>query len=155
MSETDQEKEDPHTTLTQEELTKSFYRFEESIRLHEEKSLAAYEEEEEEVINFPTHFSDGDKLDEEMQTILDDVDPIDPRTMDDSVMAEKIHNLVKRTLNECSQQDSDQSNEEPITLENGNRPPTSRLPSVEPTTPIAKSTLRFKDPNGDLFIFRI
>ena len=59
MSETDQEKEDPHATLTQEELKKAFYRFEESIRLHEEKSLAASEEEEEEVINFPTHFSDG------------------------------------------------------------------------------------------------
>ena len=75
-----------------------------------------------------------------METILDDMDPIDPRTMDDSVMAERIYNLVRRTLNECSQQGSDQSDEEPITLENGNRPPTSRLPSVEPTTPIAKST---------------
>ena len=87
------EKEDPHTTLTQEGLKRSFYRFEESIRLYEEKSLAASEEEEE-VINFPTHISDGDRVNEEMQTILDDMDPIDPMTIDDSVMAERIHNLV-------------------------------------------------------------
>ena len=85
MSETDQDKGDPHTTLTQEELKRSFYRFEESIRLHEEKSLAASEEEEE-VINFPTHFSDGNRVDEEIQTILDEMDPIDPMTMDDSVI---------------------------------------------------------------------
>ena len=101
VSKTDQEKEDPDTTLTQEELQKSCYRFEESIRLHEEKSLAASEEEKE-VINFPTYFSDGDKVDEQIQTILDDMDAIDPLIMDDTIMAERIHNLVRRSLNECS-----------------------------------------------------
>ena len=101
---------DPHTTLTQEELQKFCNRFEESIRFHEEKSLAASEEEEE-VFNCPTYFSDGDKEDKQMQTILDDMDSIDPLNMDDSVIAERIHNLVRRILNECNQQDSNQSDE--------------------------------------------
>ena len=113
--------------------------------MHEEKSHAASEEEKE-GINFPTYFSNGDKVDEQMQTILDVMDPIDPLTMDDSVMAERIHYLVRRTLNKCSEEDSDQSDEEPIALENGHRPSTSRLPSAEATTPIAKSTFMVQEP---------
>ena len=80
-----------------------------------------------------------------MQTIFDDMDPIDPLTMDDYVMAERIHSLVRRTLNECNQQDSDQSVEQPA-LENSNRPFSSRLPSIEPTTSIAKSTTMVQGP---------
>ena len=123
---------------------KTARKFEESLRLHEEKTQL--EEENEDIIMLPLHFSDGDKVDEEVQSILNDMDPMDPITLDDSVMVERIQDLVQRTLNEFSRRDTTNDSEESDqNAERGSNPP-SRLSSIEPSTPIAKSTPRTEAP---------
>ena len=65
---------------------------------------------------------------------------MDPITMDDSVMAERIQDLVQKTLNECSRRDiTNDSGESDQIAEGGVNLP-SRLSSIEPSTPMAKST---------------
>ena len=59
------EKDNLGSTLFKEEVLESARKFGESLRLH-----------------------DGDKVDEEIQSILNDMDLMDPITMDGSVMAE-------------------------------------------------------------------
>ena len=61
-------------------------------------------------------------------------------------MAERIQDLVQKILNECSRRDiTNDSGESDQNAERGVSPP-SRLSSIEPNTPMAKSTPKMEAP---------
>ena len=69
------------TTLSKDELAKSNRKFGESLRIHMEKTKGQEElEEEEPMLEYPSHFSEGNEVHDEVQEILNELDPIDPVT---------------------------------------------------------------------------
>ena len=53
--------------------------------------------EEEEEIEVPKRFSDGDTVQEVVQELLNELDPFDPVSLNNDVMSRRIHELVERT----------------------------------------------------------
>ena len=96
--------------------------------------------EEEEEIELPKRFSDGDTVQEEVQELLNELDPFDPTRLNDDVMSQRIHDLVVRTAalsrSKIENEDAATANED---LENHplRVPPT---PGVPLGSPLARST---------------
>ena len=53
-------------------------------------------DEEEPVLDFPSHFFDGNDVQDEVQEILNELDPIDPVTRADDVMTKRVQELVEK-----------------------------------------------------------
>ena len=87
------------TTLSKDELAKSNRKFGERLRIHMEKTKGQEEHEEEEpMLELPSHFSEGNEVQDEVQEILNELDPIDPVTRKDDVMTKRIQELVIITV---------------------------------------------------------
>ena len=80
---------DGDTTLSKQEATDTARRFKESLRSHESKARIEDSEEEEE-LDLPSHFSDGDKVPEGVREFLDELDPFDPVNRKDDVISQRI-----------------------------------------------------------------
>ena len=96
--------------------------------------------EEEEEIEHPKRFSDGDTVQEAVQELLNELDPFDPIRLNDDVMSQRIHDLVERTAalsrSKIENEDAATANED---LEN-HPPRVSPTPGVPLGSPLAKST---------------
>ena len=135
----DQQEQLPNVTLSREEMLESARRFEESLRLHESRARMDELEEEDE-IELPKRFSDGDTVQEEVQELLNELDPFDPISLNDDVMSQRIHELVERTAalsrSKIETEDAASTNED---QENHHlRVPAT--PGVPLGSPLAKST---------------
>ena len=120
-------------------MLESARRFEETLRLHERRARMEDLEEEEE-IELPKRFSDGDTVREEVQELLNELDPFDPIRLNDDVMPQRIHDLVERTAalsrSKIENEDAATANEN---LEN-HPPRVHPTPGVPLGSPRAKST---------------
>ena len=131
------------TTLSKDELAKSNRKFEESLRIHMERTKGQEElEEEESMLELPSHFSEGNEVQDEVQEILNELDPIDPVTRKDDVMTKRIQELVERAAvlsqSQAEIKGNGSSEDSQLTC-----PPSlyrEGTPSTSIETPLAKST---------------
>ena len=94
--------QEPETILSSAELEKSFQAFEQSLKMRQELSQIEEVTEEDEPKEFPTHFSDTDRHEAEIQDALTEMDTYDPDTMKplherDRKLEERIKKLVETT----------------------------------------------------------